>query len=399
MQPKTTLPLDVLASIIDLLAAGNDPDTRSLRMLSQVCKSLVPQCRRHLFSSLVLDKDAGALRAHRFSDLLRRNPDIARYLKGLRYYPVNDLISDQRILEVLKERSSSLRSIELRSHSGADWNTFPESIRSSLVSLIQLPTITDLEIRSFTNFPATALSLCDHIIDLRLQDLEMTPPEINHVVRRSKMPTPVSLYARPKTYGALAALMQSTGPNAGGPIDFSCLRKASFDMETASDIYPIDELLKTTMELQSLSIMIAMPVELVGLGASLAANAHRTLRSAIFSYMVYGDHYDPLCGLSRELRMIAGNNVLEELQLRVGVQTDYTCRTESEEWSAFDAVITESGAFPMLGRVSVEIVWLSFYRDEDEAEDVLDSLDEDRFPRLLESTALEFTFSADHLYV
>ena len=67
------------------------------------------------------------------------------------------------------------------------------------------------------------------------------------------------------------------------------------------------------------------PVELAGLGASLAINAYRTLKLLALSITVVGDNYDPLCGLSRELRFIAENNILEELELDVVVQADASC--------------------------------------------------------------------------
>jgi hypothetical protein len=137
-------------------------------------------------------------------------------------------------------------------------------------------------------------------------------------------------------------------------------------------------------------------VGLAGLGASLAINAYRALSITVVR------NYDPLCGLSRELRFIAGSNILEELELDVVVQADASCRTESEDWSAFDSVLTKSGRFPMLHRVSVEIWWYSHGRDEDDMNDedgILESLKEDKFPRLAESKAVEFNFSAEIHYV
>ena len=101
---------------------------------------------------------------------------------------------------------------------------------------------------------------------------------------------------------------------------------------------------------------MVQPLELTGLGASLAINAYRTLKSLEISVTVVGDDHDPLCGLNRELRFIAGNNILEELDLDVALQQDVSCRIESEDWSTFDSVLTESGAFPMLRRVLVEVL-------------------------------------------
>ena len=102
---------------------------------------------------------------------------------------------------------------------------------------------------------------------------------------------------------------------------------------------------------------MVQPLELAGLGASLAINAYRTLKLLQVRVIVVGDDYDPLCGFSRELRVIAGNNILEELDLDVVVKTDIPCRTDSKDWHIFDSVLNEPGAFPVLRRVSVKFLW------------------------------------------
>jgi hypothetical protein len=249
------LPLDILLHIIDLLAGGDYGDIKSLQILSQACKSMVPLCRKHLFSSIRLRSE---FQIDRFSDLLTKNPDIARYVRSLNYALFNRPTYDHElnILDMLKEHSS-LQSIELLSSPGfiLDWSNFPESIRSSLVFLIQLPTVTHLNIRSFKGFPATALSRCSNLIDLRLARLKIAPPEVNQVIPRSKIPTPVSLYTGTKTYDGLAVLLNSASLRAGGPIvDFSLLQKASFDVEHPGDIGHVCGLIKATTRLQYIYI-------------------------------------------------------------------------------------------------------------------------------------------------
>ena len=65
-----------------------------------------------------------------------------------------------------------------------------------------------------------------------------------------------------------------------------------------------------------------------------------------------------LCVVSRELKFITGNNIVEELKLCDLVRRDSASfQTKSESWSAFDSVLNECGAFPMLHRVSVVIEW------------------------------------------
>jgi hypothetical protein len=129
------------------------------------------------------------------------------------------------------------------------------------------------------------------------------------------------------------------------------------------------------------------------MGASLAINAYRTLKSLYFSIPL-GDDYDPFGGISRELRFIAGNNNLEMLDLHVVIEDDapsLTAAAESEGWSAFDSLLTESGAFPMLHRVLVRI-------DLEDPECDMESLKEDKFPRLVESETVEFDFLCLPMY-
>ena len=252
MEARTALPLDIFLYIIDLLAGGDDEDIKSLQILSLACKSMVPLCRKHLFSSLCLDSKSIF---RRLSELLSINPDIACYVKNLNY-KIRKPISDHElhILDMLKERSS-LQSIKLSSL-GLNWNNLPESIRSSLISLIELPTIALLDIDSINTFPATAFSGCSNLNDLQLRELGLVLPEVNHAISgsHSKIPTPTSLYINGKVY-SLAALLNSASHHAVDPIvDFSRLQIAMFEVEFPGDISLVNELIKVTTRLEYLEI-------------------------------------------------------------------------------------------------------------------------------------------------
>lgn len=67
---------------------------------------------------------------------------------------------------------------------------------------------------------------------------------------------------------------------------------------------------------------------------------------------------------------------------------DISSLIESEDWDNFDSVMTESGSFPMLRRVSVEIWWREVSRRD--LEDQEDILTKDIFPRLVERNAVQF---------
>jgi hypothetical protein len=150
--------------------------------------------------------------------------------------------------------------------------------------------------------------------------------------------------------------------------------------------------------LQRIFIVNDLPVRLTGLGASLAINAHQTLKLLALRTVIKVN-YDPLCELGRELRFVAGNNILEELELNLVVYT-FALPIESEDWSAFDSVLTEFGAFPVLHRVSFSLEILGRRWDDVDVEDGIGKtlLLKDKFPRLAESKAVEFNFSVDKTF-
>ncbi|KIM37826.1 hypothetical protein M413DRAFT_256753 [Hebeloma cylindrosporum] len=394
MEPRTTLPFDILVSIIDLFAGGDDGDISSLQCLSQACKFMVPLCRKHLFSSLHIPSSKSKLED--LSELLSKNPDIAHYVKSLHYVvyiPIGD--HELNILDVLKE-FSPLQSIELQSLA-TQWDDFPESIRSSLVFLIHLPTVVRLSMQSFKGFPAIALSRCSNLVDLQLRGrLQMAPPEVNQVIQRNKIPTLFSLSVGATTFDCLAILLNCGGRHAGGSIiDVSRLQRASFDVDSPGHIGLIIEFIKVTTRLEYFNLTLdSKPVELTGLGASLAMNAYQTLKSLELRITIVGDDYDPLCGLSPELRFLARTNVLEKLELQLMVRGGVSCKTQSKDWSTFDSLLTQSGGFPMLHRVSVHILWRAQCEIVDD-ESRWENLQADKFPRLMESKAVEFDLSAE----
>ncbi|KDR76681.1 hypothetical protein GALMADRAFT_139580 [Galerina marginata CBS 339.88] len=198
------------------------------------------------------------------------------------------------------------------------------------------------------------------------------------------------------TYDGLAVLMTSLSAQAGPLVDFSRLQKASFHVDSSGDIGHIGQLLKTTMQLQSLNITSYVPLILSGLGTSLMVNAYRTLRSVALGITIFRYDSERLRGLSRELRYLSGNNILQVFELNVVIAPG---RTETEEWDAIDWLLTEPGAFPMLHRVSIEIRWYSDGWEVREIDDILGRLTKERFLRLVESPVVEFNFSVDNLRV
>ena len=114
-----------------------------------------------------------------------------------------------------------------------------------------------------------------------------------------------------------------------------------------------------------------------------------------------GYQQDPaLRGLDYALQDMAGNNVLEELELCIK-SCPYNGEgcMDSGDLEKLDRVLTEHGAFPKLRRVSIELKWQIYlesdgYWSDDDFDYVipLDRVTRELFPRLYGDLAFGFSF-------
>jgi hypothetical protein len=84
------IPLEIQELILDFLAASEDNDNLpSIKSCALVCQEFLPLCRKHIFSSIVLNSDqpecyhTGTTRT--FGRLLSSNPEIANLIRTLDY--------------------------------------------------------------------------------------------------------------------------------------------------------------------------------------------------------------------------------------------------------------------------------------------------------------------------
>lgn len=419
MAPHVNLPLDILGHIADMLGTEDGrPDSDSLKVLSQTCKFMVPVCRRHLFASLKLPiylKSTSRSRGVR--NLLVSQPAIVHYCKTLYFDTAAPFCGpDYEILRTICA-SSLPTTVTI---SGGSWNHLTEQATSAILSIIQSSAALHLTLRNISRFPVTALSLCTGLTELKLHDLhDFALSDNNHVAENCHRTAPVSLHVSGRSNHALATLMRPKDLNAvgtaGSAVRFDRLKRAYFRISVLDEAFQMHKLLAAAIALESVEITGKCNVEnfarrlicfwvvpsemsllrLNGLGSSLLVNPHPTLRSAKFHFLVYPDFNYPTRGLNTELEKIAGNNVFEELEVKV---TTATCSfgfgsAKVTDWVDLDRVLTSPGAFPMLRRVIFERKFHSICRcPRDNTEYSESNLTEESFPQLLAHTAVDFVF-------
>lgn len=417
METQAILPVDTLADVADILASEEPKDTATLRVLSRACKSMLPLCRRHLFSSLTLvstmesstEAVESSERVQGLSNLFSANPTIPYYVRALTYEVTTSADEhEQNIIRALEMHATSMRSIDLKSKAWVNWNALPKLIKRSLISLMQLPTIALLQYELLHNFPSHKLVRCG-LISISDEKPNVVPSKGNYMCITIKR-------------GGLESQVPPESPVADSrtiePIsDYSGVREAFFVITSSDEARQMADHLNTVTQLESLNItgkqcvttcshlhltfmklvyVVHAPIQLEGLGASLSAAARSTLTSATFTIVVGAGDYGPWCGLDRELSEISGDNNLGEVQLRVKVQTDQGCNTNSDDWSSLDALLANPGAFPALRRGGFELAWPSHLTDA-EVESLGINLCGNSLPRLSRyKPTMEFNLSISH---
>lgn len=149
------IPVDVVDLIMRELARKKDLET--LKACSLACRSLLPICQKHVFATIKLDFSKQF--APQFRQLVKQNPALAGYVRGLHYIDVFNHISEEGAL-ILRQfhRVNSFRF----GFTGftpyiakQDWEEMPKSLRTSLCSFIQANNIVELYLSKIKNLPVS----------------------------------------------------------------------------------------------------------------------------------------------------------------------------------------------------------------------------------------------------
>lgn len=257
MTNQLQLPYDIWESIVGIFGDELDEEfdigtpTMSLRGLSQSCKSMVPFCRKYLFSTLILPDDTE--RSRRFKALITNNPSLISYVRRLEYHlDKGDSDDNCAILDVLKTSSSVLQSIFIcagpHKH---QWETLSTSIQFALEHLVQLSTAIELEIVGIKGVPSTLLANAANISRLSLYgtDFRLTEAWPRRTFK------PVYLHVGCDSSSAISFLIQRRGQTKDwSVVDFSHLTHAVFDIQNTQQTMVIWKALQVAPVIELLSL-------------------------------------------------------------------------------------------------------------------------------------------------
>ncbi|KAF8954250.1 hypothetical protein BDZ97DRAFT_492293 [Flammula alnicola] len=399
------VPLDVIEVIAQELA--NDKDMASLKACSLVCREFVRICRYHIFFDIRLaDSSTYLARAppvRRLKKLLDRNPSIAGYVRSLDYVSrFNPKRSTPVLMHLNRVRSFKFGFTDYNPYGGdqQEWEKIPSPLRSSFCSFIQSNNIVKLQLYSISRLPITIFMHFPSLTTLTLGNISVLDsphtPDFHTPETSMKL---VVLCVLEDCLGAMRKLLAVRNSAMKPLLDLTGLEEFSIMVEKAGmDV--IGRVIAPSEKLRSLSISGLSPdLDCRGhIAEYISLRSLQTLKNFALSRMIEEVGDDPYVHLVEELDEIAGKNVLEELILDIGIDTDCMCTTETSRWSSLDRVLSSPGAFPFLRRVDVSVTTWQWVHDYAQLHEKLRDIGSNLFPGL-RNKSIEFSFEVVHEFI
>ncbi|KDR66870.1 hypothetical protein GALMADRAFT_161831 [Galerina marginata CBS 339.88] len=395
MPPIPTLPLEIVQEVVDILAQDG-PDLSSIKACSVTCKTYLPLCRKHIFSSILLTGQIRPIHVSKptlaaFIRVLSTTPEIAYYIRNLVYYPsMKDLD-----LPLLPETFMQIQNLESLSihwpvRSQFQWNKNP--LRLALLHLLHLPTLIRLEARGIRDFVIVDLMPCTNLKEFKFS-------RINFAKTENIFPSPLpsrpirlrQLSAGEGSSAMVSKLYQTLRPDGKPILDFTSIASVSLMVEEDDELNASQEFLKRCRKLTHVQKFLdSSPLTWAGLSRvlhpSLQTLAHLHLKTMITDP---SGTNDPLSGLVTELQEMRHQNCIEKITIQVSIQSGSDCN-RGDDWGRLDEELARPG-WLKLKSVLLSITFCM--RKNSDLEIALRKLPETQFPRLSSSTSVLFDFS------
>ncbi|CAA7268751.1 unnamed protein product [Cyclocybe aegerita] len=393
------LPFDILEAISDEISFQNDTDT--LRTLCLCSHALVPICRKHLFQSvdifMVTDssRDKCNTCLTRLLQTLQSCPEIAVYVRGLRYYIDRDDLHDPVIPQILnylnrvdkfhfEHNAQVVTSFEL------DWELeiVPEAplLARAITMIIKQPTLRWFYISYIDNFPIFILRSISgpKLAYLNISHLHVAGDPIGPRIREKSV-----VVSSPTGADYGVQVRQEFTPIVSS-VAIGSIGSSTTIIETNPPLFNFSQLETLTIEVgvglkADLGVTFAARYfneakglknlhldvpdaghPFTGLADCLLQGPSQSLTT--FTINVFGTLYwsfgvpqTPFLGLCSELQRLSGFNVFERLELRFSCRHANPQRVAAD-LSDFDQVFTAQG-YPCLRQIVIRI-YLTMHEED-----------------------------------
>ncbi|KAF8150742.1 hypothetical protein B0H34DRAFT_801670 [Crassisporium funariophilum] len=352
MSSTLPVPTEIVDIIVNILIKE---DWRLLKTCSLVCRTFLHVCRRHLFSTITISRRR--LTPATFTQLLSAYPYIVNHVRKLEYcipaYPqFNEatMATLPRLLRTLERlQRLDISSVD-RAEGSLDWANLESSMRTALLELMRLPTLTELRIGNIQNFPMSNLDRCITVTQLNVYGFTTTHAAEEWLLPSQHSPLRQSAFTGSKPRVANLQVGRRTLP---------ALKSLGLTIANQNDIAFASSFANHIAGLERLDLSVnctihssdhpeyssyESPMSLLELGSFgfIASNSH-TLKTIILNFNIDDDngHWnDPLFGLCDELEAMSAKDVLESLVIKVKFGLEAECNTSEGPWEQLGSILS-----------------------------------------------------------
>lgn len=410
-------PLEIIALIVQHLA--DERDIASLKACACACWDFVDICHHHIFNTIELsDSSANSSkpsRTRRYKKLFQKSPWIANNVRAVKY--INDLdfegtVPVLRFLRRVHTFSFGFANDDEFAGHQYNWDAMLLKLKQSFCYFIQSNNIVSLHLRSILNVPIGIFTHLPYLTDLDLVNVTISQapppihfrkPESNICLRSLKvLDSWAAINSLLKTsYMGVYSLVDLRGMEDLVIIDYYCSLEATGKILASSDYL-------TSVEIQGkfrkqLFLISVVDLRFFFAGAeidflgNIARNINPSSRRRLKKISLVAEleaQDDPYKHFAHELEQMSGDNVLEEIELQLNIETNDVCSTEVERWAQLDKICSQHGAYPHLRRVQISVTTFSCGRDYTVLHSTLrDDIGMNGFRQLKSNKRVEFFFS------
>ncbi|KAH9481323.1 hypothetical protein JR316_0005845 [Psilocybe cubensis] len=331
-----TLPYDLIATIVDFVAEEDENDKKTLKACSLTCRTFLPPCQKIIFRCIKLtDFRLAARLTHRFARTIEKSPWLADYVRQFEWLVMKDHFNPSSSVPTAFKHLTKLEVLTLdhqlvapfRLGVGSDWRRLPESMKCTLLHLMQLPTIISLTLPSQGHgFNLFELSPC-----INLKNLYMLATSLGHQneISLCHRARPIRLQQLQLHASAtpiiVPMLRKSSHHSTRLPfLDFTELKTLTLVLDKNAFEETTGRFLRCAYNLEILNLLLYMPdVTAQTLGLLLFANISTVKSLTLFISL--NDSFDVLYSFSKMLEELSKeSNCLRNLTIHFRLFQGFT---------------------------------------------------------------------------
>ena len=278
----SSLPFDVLQRIVESLSESQMIDRATLSKLSLTCRSLLPMCRKHIFSAISLqprsfDNDDPAKKCmviNKNVDLLHlsitnmellttSSPSIIDCVRSLHLELRSANVHDAGLVQLLDkfyflEKLLLSNLYEPSSHVGdpqaLHWAKFPSPLQAALVRIIKLQSVSHLTLCDIWMIPLELILPFPNISHLNVFSCGFSLPSPNHEWGSNTAPAQLKTFCVQAGFWSVFPLLETRYPNGSPVVDLSGLTLFSLELQSDLEEHPVGSFIEKLTSLHSLDI-------------------------------------------------------------------------------------------------------------------------------------------------